>query len=169
MSELIQLTTNDVRQDNGVWCLDINKGDGPKNGKSLKSFASKRMIPLHSELLKIGFLGFVEKKKKVKSIRVFDEIKSGKNELWSHNYSKHFGRYLKQIGVKTQKTTFHSFRHNFADALRSANIEDSHIKALMGHADGTVTSIYGFGVPLNVLATDMQKVIFNVTLEHLHT
>ena len=169
MSELIQLTISDVVQLEDSWCLDINKGDNSDSDKSLKSYASQRKIPLHPELIKIGFLDFVEDTGDANRTRIFEEIKPGENGTWSHNFSKYFGRYLKQINVKTQKTTFHSFRHNFADALRMANIEDSHIKALMGHADGTVTSIYGSGVPLNVLAIDMQKVTFGVSMEHLYT
>jgi len=81
--------------------------------------------------------------------------------------SKYFGRYLKLVGVKTGKTTFHSFRHNFADALRNAEAEDSRIKALIGHAEKSTTGIYGVGVLLKVLAKDVERINYDLDFSHL--
>ena len=101
--------------------------------------------------------------------RLFSEIKPGKDGSYSHNFSKYFGRYLKRVGVKTNKTTYHSFRHTFTDALRAGAVDIARMKELLGHAGKDVTGTYGTGVsPLKVLADDMKKVNFDVELSHLH-
>ena len=47
LREIAQLDVADIRQEGGIWYLDIN-GDGPN--KSLKTPAAKRRVPVHSEL-----------------------------------------------------------------------------------------------------------------------
>ncbi len=167
LGEIVQLMVADLRTADGIAYFDVNKDEGA--GKVLKTKASARTIPVHDELVRIGFLAFVDaRRKKEPGGRLFPDIQPGKNGYFSHNISKFFGRYLDQVGVKSSKVAFHSFRHNFADALRAGKIEDSHIKALMGHADTSTTAIYGWGVPLKVLRDDMAKVSYEVDLGHLY-
>lgn len=117
----------------------------------------------------MGFLDFVDARRaKDPAGRLFPEVKPSKSGYHSHNFSKYFARYLKQVGLKAEKVTFHSLRHSFTDALRAAEIEDSHIKALLGHADSSITAIYGSGVPLKVLVSDMENVTFDLDLNHLY-
>ena len=94
--------------------------------------------------------------------------KAGANGYFSHNFSKWFGRYLKQVEIKTTKTTFHSFRHNFKDRLRNAGIEDSRQNALMGHSDGSVPSIYGSEQSLKILNDDIQKINSEIDFNGLY-
>jgi integrase len=167
LGEIVQLMVSDIGDDDGLIYFDVNKNEGDQ--KTLKSKASQRAIPVHKKLVKMGFMDFVETRRaKEPKGRLFPEIKPGANNYHSHNFSKYFGRYLKQVLVKTEKTAFHSFRHSFTDALRASEIEDSHIKALLGHADSSVTAGYGSGVPLKVLAGDVAKVEFDVDLKHLY-
>jgi len=52
-TEITQLLRSDVRQEAGIWYLNISdKGEGQR----LKNKASKRLVPVHSNLLKAGFL-----------------------------------------------------------------------------------------------------------------
>ena len=46
----------DVREEGGVPFLAIELGDG----KRLKTRSSRRRIPVHSDLIRLGFLTFVE-------------------------------------------------------------------------------------------------------------
>ncbi|WP_412506649.1 hypothetical protein [Roseovarius sp. SYSU LYC5161] len=57
LREVAQLLPSDVRKEGGIWYIDIN-ADGEK--KSLKSPAAKRRVPVHSELIRLGFLEWVE-------------------------------------------------------------------------------------------------------------
>ena len=61
-----------------------------------------------------------------------------------------------------------SFRHNFADALRRAKMEDSHQKALLGHADDSTTAKYGSGYTSKDLYDDITRVAYDLDLSHLY-
>jgi hypothetical protein len=54
--EICQLHAEDIKEIGGIWCFDIND----KGGKSLKTKSSDRLVPIHSILIKHGFLAFVE-------------------------------------------------------------------------------------------------------------
>jgi hypothetical protein len=118
-------------------------------------------VPLHPVLADLGFFKFLEKPKKADAKgRLFADIQPGKDRYYSHNFSKHFSRYLRQIGIKTARTSFHSFRHTFTDAARSAGLEESHLKALLGHADPSVTALYGSKLSIAKLYEDIGRLKF---------
>ena len=53
-------------------------------------------------------------------------------------YSKWFGRYIGGHGVTDEAKVFHSFRHNFTDALQFAAVNEDVSRALVGHTQGGV-------------------------------
>ena len=71
-NEAAQMHVNDLKcSTKGTWFLDIiataDEDDESKpvgSVKTLKTATSRRKIPLHPELIKIGFLQFVEQRKK---------------------------------------------------------------------------------------------------------
>jgi len=163
LGEIVQLLTTDVKEDDGTLYFDVSKDEVA--GKSLKTASSVRKVPVHPTLVDIGFLKHVEiRRGKSPNGRLFEEVQPGKNGSYSHNFSKWFSRYLKQVNVKTPKISFHSYRHNFKDALVIAGVEDSHIKALLGHADLSVTAGYGSKLPPQVLKKDIEKVSYVLEL-----
>ncbi|MDF7826851.1 hypothetical protein P4B35_22680 [Pontiellaceae bacterium B12227] len=62
LNELCQLHTDDVYQLDGVWLIDINDNDAPKTHKHLKNASSERLVPVHPELIRRGFIHFVQKR-----------------------------------------------------------------------------------------------------------
>ena len=77
-NEICQLLTSDLkRTDKGTWFLDLLDIDDGE-GKSFKTASSRRRVPLHAELIKLGFIEFVESRKKQHGPgeqRLFPEIK----------------------------------------------------------------------------------------------
>jgi integrase len=164
LGEIVQLTVSDIKEDEGISYIDVNKDEG----KQLKTSSSQRVIPVHQILRELGFLAYVEKRRKAAdNPRLFPEVQPGKNGYASHNFSKYFGRYLKQIGVKTDKTVFHSFRHNFEDGMCDGGVELDKRKLLLGHHDGSITSSYGSKPKPKTLAGDIEKYHLDVDLSHL--
>ena len=51
--EIQQLRSKDIRQVEGYWVFDINKAD---KGNRLKNHPSIRLLPIHSQLIELGFL-----------------------------------------------------------------------------------------------------------------
>ena len=59
-------------------------------------------------------------------------------------WSKWFGRYIRELGITDTAKVFHSFRHNFKDALRTAGVSEEVHDALTGHSTrGEVSRGYG--------------------------
>jgi len=166
LEELGQSLVSDVREDEGIWYIDINELD---EGKSLKTESSRRKIPLHPELIECGFLSYVSS---LKSGSLFPDLKTDSNGRNTANWSKWFNRYKVEVGVTIPtkaKKDFHSFRHGFKDACRAARIEEEVHDALTGHASASVGRRYGSdGVPLKIRAEAIAKIRFpGLDLSHL--
>lgn len=139
MSELAQLIVTDVRQDRGRWIIHVTQeGD---DVKTTKTKGSQRVIPVHPELERLGFLRFHAQ---AGSGRLFPEIKLDSRGTFAGNYSRLYNRYVVKIGVKVDASVnFHSFRHGMADALRRAGFRDEEFGFLLGHTAATTTGKYG--------------------------
>ena len=161
MGEIVQLLASDIKVEGGAWYFDVSKGDG----KSLKTVSSKRRVPIHRLLIDAGFLDHV--KEFTGSQRLFPEIEKGKDGYHSHNLSKWWGRFSHQAKFKSPKTAFHSFRHNFLDALQQQGLPEYLNKALMGHADKSVHNQYSSGLKISVLKEAIDKVTYEFEMSHL--
>lgn len=147
-NEIAQLHVTDIRKTSkGTWYLDCNESDD--EGKSLKTQTSKRRVPLHPELIRIGFLSFVEKRQKSieeKGPRLFHELKA--NEYG--NFAWYAAKRLNEAFIPAEITlgerqSLYSLRHNVRDALRRAKAPDETLRAIAGWAPNgkAVSSDYG--------------------------
>jgi integrase len=166
LNELAQLTPTDICAIGGVRCIDISD----RGGKTLKTSASIRRIPLHPELERLGFLQLVRQAQAAGQARLFPELKPSADGYEASAFSKFFSRFLAKIGVKTTRNGFHSFRHTFADATRRARLPDSLRKRLLGHEDHSTTEgHYGQGYDERTLAMAVNSLSYEgVNFEPLY-
>ncbi|OKO88044.1 hypothetical protein AC629_10860 [Bradyrhizobium sp. NAS80.1] len=142
LGELAQLLTADVRQLHGVWILHVTR-EGSRL-KSTKTDGSQRVVPVHSELIKLGFLDYHAAMVARGEVQLFPDLKPDTRGFFSRTPSRFFAGYFKLIGVKTDKRhNFHSFRHGVADAFRAAGFLDEQHGVLLGHTRSTTTGRYG--------------------------
>ncbi|WP_394753723.1 site-specific integrase [Crenothrix sp.] len=130
MSELLQLHITDIRQHENIWVIDINTDDE----KQVKTESSHRLIPIHSWLIKLEFLNYVNERGK-NSNRLFPEEDRNAHGKF-HAYSTRFNRWKEQLGVikaENQLLDFHSFRHTVRTALTDASVQESLIDDIIGH------------------------------------
>lgn len=123
----------------------------------------------------MGFLSFVQRQEKAlgEEARIFEDIKIPEKGGISLNFSKYFARYMKAIGLKRDKLAFHSFRHNFVQAMRDARIDRERMDALdgriTGYREGSNTRRnYGRAFTPKDLYEDLCKIEFNLDLSHLY-
>lgn len=129
IEELCQLHLNDIRQEEGLWILDINETDE----KGIKTDASRRHVPIHPFILDdLDFIAYVDDLRKKGHTRLFPEITQRKDGTYGRDASKWFGRYRKRCGVVEEGKCFHSFRHTVADELKQHLVEDSVIHEFWG-------------------------------------
>jgi integrase len=178
-NEATQLYTEDVKERRGIHFLAIReeREDGSKCDKRLKTKQSKRDVPIHPELIRIGFLDFVaDRRKDGASPRLFSELSAGKTGYFSNPFSKWFARFVETALGRSTEATFHSFRHQFRDATRAARLSVESVARLAGWESGDPNQQrqifqYGGGDELlHMLAEDIAKVEFPaLNLSHLYT
>src|SRR5262249_3896288 len=132
-NELCGLLVRDVKPIDGVPCIVVEDSEV----RSVKTAASTRRIPVHPELIRLGFLDFVERQRAAGQARLFPELTVGKYGSASAQYSKRFGRLLRSIGITDKRKVFHSARHTVKDRLRAAQVPLDVQNAILGHAAGT--------------------------------
>jgi integrase len=140
--ELAQLLVKDVRERFGHQVMQITPEGG--EGKTLKTKNSARPVPVHPELVRLGFLKHVEAMRAAGETRVFPDAERNSRGQWIDKFSREFPRLLTRLGVKSGRgLSLYSFRHSAVDALRRAGIADETFQPLIGHAKFTTTGIYG--------------------------
>lgn len=167
-AEVAQLHVADVRQEHGVWIMDIN--DNGENDKRTKTAGSRRVVPIHSALIKLGFLEHVERQRAGGELQVFPELEIPKEGQIAASFSREFNRYLTKIGVKQGRDiVLYSLRHTFIDRARMAGIMDDEIAIIVGHETGaskkTMTS--GYGVEQHGVLELRQRIVESVTYPKL--
>lgn len=169
LGELVQLHIDDVKLDGSMPYLDFNENKGSGDKKHIKTHAGVRQVPLHPDLLSLGFDKFVGKRQKLKdpSRRLFSEIKFGCDGQASTEFSKIFARTMDKVGLTDPTLTFHSFRHGVEDAYRNAFQPQYVIDSIMGHSDGKVSSLYGEGSSLQAKYQAIKNMKLPIQLSHL--
>ena len=136
--------------------------------KKLKTRAARRTVPLHPVLTDLGFLDFARQQRDAGHARLFPSLKPDRRGYYSDAFQKWFGRHLKKIGADAPRTTFHSTRHNFRDALREAGVGRDAVLALGGWSAGGIEEVYGGGLRPATLAEAVAKVGYpGLDLSHL--
>ncbi len=116
-------------------------------GRRVKTENSLRAVPVHPELIRIGFLEFVGHMRAAAGTeaRLFPLLTPGPKGGFGEAFSKWFGRYKRGLGITNPNSVFHSFRHGFKDALRAAGVNEDVNDALTGHSGGNpVARGYGW-------------------------
>lgn len=171
LNEICQLDTRDVRMIDGIWCFIITSDGGPVvSDKRLKTASSDRVVPIHPILLDLGFGSYLEAQKVRGSSKLFPELRL-RHGLYSHEFSRWFGRFMRSCGAAEPRTCYHSFRHNFADALRKAKVDRDVALALggwTGRNDTSVADRYGTGHSVARLLEAISMIEYDgVSLDHL--
>lgn len=171
LGEACQLHVSDVTVLDGFPVLLIRETDedGEDTDKRIKTAAGHRFVPLHPEAVSIGFLEYVEAVRHAGSVRLFSELPAATGSgSYADLFSKFFTRFLRNADATRPRTSFHSFRHSYKDALSHAGISLERQRALGGWSSGRVEDAYGDGLDAPTLARDMAKLRFPVDLSHLH-
>jgi len=173
-NEACQLTADDVQKTlEGTWFIKVEptSSNDAIPVKSVKTATSKRRIPVHSQLKKVGFLNFVEDRRQGSpdGARLFPDLKPNKygNHAW---YAvKRFNEVILPTAVQmAPRQSLYSLRHSWRDALRRMDASPATLDAL-GWSQGKLTSdAYGDKYDPDILVQQIEKVLFpGVDLSHI--
>ena len=144
LEEIGQLEVADVRQDGKVWYFAMTTmNQRGERIQSLKSEDRKRTVPLHPELIRLGFLNYLDDRKRAGDERLFPELKRNSKGKLTAQFSKRFGRRLRKLGISDQRKVFYSLRHTFKMAAQRAMVPEDLQEALDGpqHQDSLTGSL----------------------------
>lgn len=132
VSEVGQLHLKDIAQVDGVLCFKITD-DGEH--QHLKTDTSIRVVPVHPDLLALGFSDYLDALKEAGAKRVFPNAKDGVKNGAGNWITKAFGRYLQKqtVGWDKGKRGFHSLRKTFIQEMQGAGVVSELRAQVVGH------------------------------------
>jgi integrase len=150
-----QLRVEDIRCEEGIWFFDISAAPPRK----VKNENAVRRVPIHRELIRLGFLEYISALRATNEARVFPNLRpGGADGRLGHGFTKWFTRYRQEVDLYTPGLDFHSFRHTATTLLHQAGVEDSLIDRLTGHATPGETARYTKGSDLAQLGQAINKI-----------
>lgn len=137
VNEIAQLLLGDVLADDGVYYLNLESDN--ESGKKLKNANARRKIPLHSKLISLGFIDYVNALKDAGYARLFPELKPHKTKGYGRPASAWFNESLLAGRLKLERNrskSFHSFRHSVSTLLKEKGVSSELRAQLLGHVRG---------------------------------
>lgn len=172
--ELCQLRVQDVRAtEAGTPYLSIRNDE---EWMSVKTRNAIRDVPVHPELVKLGFLEYVGQCRQSGDDPLFPEMLI-EGKAPSYRFSKLYRTYRRAVGVDGDNVDFHSFRHTARQALRRADLfreaghrADEKIDDAFGWSKGKgMSSHYGQGWAVDELAKLVAVIEYpGLDLSHLY-
>lgn len=167
--EIAQLDVADVDTDGAIPAINVQPS---KDGKRVKSSAGRRVLPIHPELIRLGFVAFAKRQAASGHKQLFPDEQPNLTGHWGDLLGKWFAGHLRATGIKGKRLGMHSFRHNFEDALRAAGLHGTPMgQELAGRAKADkVSGGYGEGrYSLETLKPAVESIRYPaVDLSHLY-
>jgi len=174
VEELAQLAPSDVQEAaytdasgaaHTAWVIRVSdEGEG----QELKTASSRRRIPIHSDLIALGFIKYAAS---MQGARLFPDLTPDVTGTESGNWVKWFSKHKRALGITDGRMVFHSFRHLFKHTLRELHVTEEVNDALTGHSSASVGRRYGATLyPLAPLVDAMARFrIYGLTIPGLPT
>ncbi len=137
VSEIAQLYLADFVVEQGIPCMRITTDS---DGQSLKTAASRRLVPIHPDLVQLGLLERVGRLRREEKTRLFPEMRIDGKAGAGNSISKGFGFHLSRLGVRPRRSTgilgFHSLRKTVVQELQASGLPADRRRAFVGHEAG---------------------------------
>lgn len=141
LNEICQLKFEDIRPENGIWCFDINEN---AENKSIKNTSSKRLIPIHQFLIKLGLLEFIKDQEKHKGLT----LKENKDNIFP-------------------ELTFHSFQHTVASRFTNFRVSTEIRNAISGWTQKGTSERFYTHYDINTINSGLEKLKYEGVEEML--
>lgn len=166
----ITLQYNDIIEKDGIWCINFTENHPIKH---LKNEASERIVPIHPQLLDLGFVDYVQRRQTALNAKGTDFI-FPKCQTKSGTYNSRYTvrvilNFLQEIGVKSgtkDSYDFHSFRKNASIAMQNAGIIATFINDIIGWEGKTTMEQSYSNHSLQQIKTEMSKFNYNFLSGH---
>ena len=147
LSELCQLHLSDIRKhkafdDSEHWIIDFNVHVDDEDSR-FKNEYRPRLIPIHKNLLSLGFTDYVNDLVGNGETELFPTAKRRTGEHGKESFTvqgQWFGEYSSNAGVTDKNVVFHSFKHLLNTTLLNMRADRDIAAAFSGHSIPTMAS-----------------------------
>jgi integrase len=131
LEETLQLRTDDIAEEDGLLVLKVCSQPWHR----AKTNAARRVLPVHSELVRCGLLEFQAAARAAGSAVLFPEMpRTGKRWTLQNYFSKRFSTFRQRLEIPEQHD-FHALRTTFDSALEgNVRSNTTMVRWLMGHS-----------------------------------
>lgn len=149
VTELAQLLTTDIRQDGCLWCISIIDEQA---WQSVKNTSSKRVIPMHPELIRLGLPEYAASLRLAGHERLFPMAPVSDLNNAGGPFATWFSKLKARHGWGPENT-FHSFRHTIETMLKRKQVYPFNINAYTGHKQkgGDADTTYSHPEPADLV------------------
>ncbi|WP_231622011.1 site-specific integrase [Sphingomonas sp. Ag1] len=162
IEELGQALLTDVKVDGDVIYIDVDDyvtdDEAEDVAKSVKNANSRRVIPVHDNLKRLGFQRYASMLRDAGEVQLFPDLTPGRFGKRTKEASRASNRLIDKLVSKDRRLRFHSFRHQFKDFALEAGITDRVADQITGHAPTTIGGRYGSGVRLPALSKFLHQI-----------
>ena len=144
--EIADLALSDIGEDSGIHYFDL-KPDAAR-GRRLKNKASKRRVPIHSYLIRLGLLKYIEVRRGKGHKLVFGEGHGDPVSKW-------FSRLLKK--VKIEGKNLHGLRSTVNTKLHECGCDPKTRCGLLGHGGVDVNETVYLRLSVKTLREGLEK------------
>jgi integrase len=126
LDELCALRPEDVQKREDGWWLTIREG---------KTEAAVRDVPVHERVVHV-----LNRRKREGQRYLFERlVPGGPDNKRSWNVSKAFGHYTRRLELGEERRVFHALRNTFIEVMEAAEVPESTVKLIVGHARQSMT------------------------------
>lgn len=137
LEETLQLRPSDIETVDGVTVITVGRTPDIR----VKTEFSRRRIPLHPVMVRLGFMDYVKTARGRGSKVLFPEVApGGPDRRLGYYYTKAFTEYRRAIGFYRPGADFHALRHTLATRLFNTDADTSIVAAILGHVQQGVTA-----------------------------
>jgi integrase len=176
LEELADLYGRDVFREEDTWALRMVETEG-ENGtrrRRLKTAAATRIVPLHPEMIRLGFLAYINQTAPYPDDPLFPDLEpQGRDGKRGPRFTRWFNHYRQTVGLYREGVAMHAFRHTVRTRLSDvAHAErERHVDFILGHGRGGSEgrTRYDKGPGLKAAAETLAMLKYpEVSLAHLH-
>jgi site-specific recombinase XerD len=139
VEEFAEADTRDIVEINGIWCFLINY-DFKLPNQNIKNDESIRKIPLHSAIIKAGFLDYV---RSLPPGPLFPMLETSKHGRQRADASRKLGSWLREVAlIVDPRKVNHSHRHSAETLMEAAGVPKARAYKITGHASADTGEDY---------------------------
>ena len=138
----------------------------------LKDVGSPRDVPLHCDLLRLGFMEARVDGRDPEAPLFPEAVSFGMMGRNAEPFGSWFGLFRRHCGIVDPRLDFHSWRHTAETLLLRAGVPQSHVDEILGHESegrrSEMSAVYNHGMSIELLKVSIDRLALPIDVEALN-